>query len=1214
MPAFKLIVGPEGTQGTGTNADYSVYFDENIEDGTLIGTLGGVVDPNIQSMVWRPTANNENRFYTITKNEAGVWEIRVKEGEGGIVNFNWETGTLRAQDIHFDAYSGPDGTGTILGSGDFTINLNDLNEAPRDITYKGEPATNPKVGVTQVGATIVDADATDPDSVGKPQFRNNNFKFGAGTASAADATIDVSGLYKIDPTTGIITTIREMTADDAGPQTLRIVVYDVGTPSIAYEEDYTFTVDPGTTEPPTITGNAATVNTESTGANAAPFNTRLAVNYGNNADQLTVEVSFAAANGVFQGQTAGGDATTKVYTFTGTRDQVNTWLSNLQFNPDDKFSGAATDTTFTVKIKPAAATTWSATNSNIKVSADINDNATGTIPGADVAATVGTAMNPFANITVSDEENDEVTVTITFAPGGTWTGLTGTALVQVTNQSATGSLTFKGKAGDVTDFLDNVGYTPASAGAKAFTVKVIDVFSGAGQHTETTVGAFNVTATAVPNVPPTISAPTAVGAGTLGTGADAGKVFFDENVGTAQIFDVNATDTDGGMMTYSVSGEYPAGAFSIDGNGTVSVDTSRLGNITTNTPFTVTVTANDGQGGSTPRDVIVVVRDVPPPLNEKPTITVNGGTQVIGATANGPAVKAFYDIQVHDAENDSLTLTISFASGDGALRDQNNQLIAAKADDGVTKTYEFTGNWNTLTGILDELKFDARDRADGGVVNTNFTVKVWDIDHQNAPAVNTQITVSTALTNRAPTIQLDGPQTFHVNDINDSVLAFGGFNLDDIERDNLTVTIKFDGDDGDLEGVNIPDPDIQSGQKVYTFPNRTAGELELILDNLRFNATNRPNQNSGTVETTFTVEVSDGDKTTTNTQLKVITDIVNKQPPVQNNAPTGLTLNGGTSASVQEYAVPGATEVGVLSATDANGDALTYTLLDNAGGRFAIVGTKIMLAGTGVNFEEAASHQIKVEASDGKGGKTEQVFTINVVDQTTLNKRGTKKSDKLNGTVQDDILKGGSGNVKDTIKGLAGDDKLYGEGGNDSILGGDGIDSLYGGAGNDTLKGEAGKDLLKGDAGNDKAYGGLGNDMLYGGAGNDILKGDADNDVLFGEAGNDKLYGGAGNDTFVFNKKASKTTNFDRIYDFKSGQDKLFLDNAVFKKLGKLGTFDAPAKLDVSMFKTGRAKDKNDYLVYKSGVLYYDADGSGKGAAVEIVKLSGLKVTDIFVI
>jgi Ca2+-binding RTX toxin-like protein len=292
-----------------------------------------------------------------------------------------------------------------------------------------------------------------------------------------------------------------------------------------------------------------------------------------------------------------------------------------------------------------------------------------------------------------------------------------------------------------------------------------------------------------------------------------------------------------------------------------------------------------------------------------------------------------------------------------------------------------------------------------------------------------------------------------------------------------------------------------------------------------------------------------------------------------NSAPTGLLLS---NAFVLEYALPGA-EIGTLTATDANGDALTYTLLDNAGGRFAIVGNKLVV-GRGVNFEEAKSHQVKVQVSDGKGGTLEQVFTIGVGDQLTLNKRGKTKNEKLNGTNQDDILKGGGGSGIDTIKGLGGDDQLSGESGNDKLYGGDGID------------------------------------VLKGGNGIDILKGDAGNDVLYGEMGNDKLYGGAGADTFVFNKKANKTTNYDRIYDFKSGEDKIYLENSIFKKLGRAGTIDAPAKLDASMFKLGKAKDKNDYLVYKAGVLYYDANGSRAGGEVEIVKLKGLKVTDIFII
>ena len=95
-----------------------------------------------------------------------------------------------------------------------------------------------------------------------------------------------------------------------------------------------------------------------------------------------------------------------------------------------------------------------------------------------------------------------------------------------------------------------------------------------------------------------------------------------------------------------------------------------------------------------------------------------------------------------------------------------------------------------------------------------------------------------------------------------------------------------------------------------------------------------------------------------------------------------------------------------------------------------------------------------------------------------------------------------------------------------------------------------------------------------------------------------------------------------KIKGFRFGEDKIFLDNAVFKKLGKLGTLDAPAKLDATMFSVGKAKDKNDpfrlmgfgHRVYKSGVLYYDTKGKTAGGEVEIVKVKSLKATDIFII
>ena len=106
----------------------------------------------------------------------------------------------------------------------------------------------------------------------------------------------------------------------------------------------------------------------------------------------------------------------------------------------------------------------------------------------------------------------------------------------------------------------------------------------------------------------------------------------------------------------------------------------------------------------------------------------------------------------------------------------------------------------------------------------------------------------------------------------------------------------------------------------------------------------------------------------------------------------------------------------------------------------------------------------------------------------------------------------------------------------------------------------------------------------------------------------------------MFHTKHNKTTNKDTITDFNVKYDTLWLDNAVFKKLGTNGTGSDPATLSKGFFTIGsKAKDKNDHIVYndKTGVLSYDADGSGKGKALEFAQLAkNLKMTaaDFFII
>lgn len=146
---------------------------------------------------------------------------------------------------------------------------------------------------------------------------------------------------------------------------------------------------------------------------------------------------------------------------------------------------------------------------------------------------------------------------------------------------------------------------------------------------------------------------------------------------------------------------------------------------------------------------------------------------------------------------------------------------------------------------------------------------------------------------------------------------------------------------------------------------------------------------------------------------------------------------------------------------------------------------------------------------------------------------------------------------------------------------------------------------LCGTTGNDTLVGTDAAEYIYGLAGNDTLSGGNGADTLVGGAGNDILTGGAGADQFVFDTKPNATTNKDTITDFVSGTDSLLFSKSVFTGLASapLGALSADA------FWSGAgvtaAHDATDRFVYNTstGALYYDADGIGGSAAIQIALL-----------
>jgi len=320
-------------------------------------------------------------------------------------------------------------------------------------------------------------------------------------------------------------------------------------------------------------------------------------------------------------------------------------------------------------------------------------------------------------------------------------------------------------------------------------------------------------------------------------------------------------------------------------------------------------------------------------------------------------------------------------------------------------------------------------------------------------------------------------------------------------------------------------------------------------------------------------------------------------------------------------------------------------------GAFA-VGDARFFAGAGANAGHDADDRVVYNTTtgqlwydaDGSGTGAAQLIatlqgapTLDPTSISVINGTATPPTGTINGTAGNDALTGTAGN--DTINGLDGNDTIQGLDGNDSLDGGAGVDSIDGGLGNDTLvatagdvltdaggidtivtdanwtmgaafenltqtggtnafvDGNASANVILGNAGNNSIQGGDGNDTINGGAGNDAIGGNGGVDFVSGGAGNDTVSGGSGQDHFVFD--AFGTANADSLVDFATAWDDMRFDSSVFTGLGALGHFTAA---DARFFAGAGATaghDADDRIVFNTstGQLFYDADGSGAGAA-----------------
>ena len=222
-------------------------------------------------------------------------------------------------------------------------------------------------------------------------------------------------------------------------------------------------------------------------------------------------------------------------------------------------------------------------------------------------------------------------------------------------------------------------------------------------------------------------------------------------------------------------------------------------------------------------------------------------------------------------------------------------------------------------------------------------------------------------------------------------------------------------------------------------------------------------------------------------------------------------------------------------------------------------------------------------------------------------------------------MKGNSGS--NILNGGAGNDSIYGYGGDDFLIGGLGNDKMVGGAGIDTVSFKEAANGVFVDLTRTNTYNtGVGMDqileveniegsefadVLMGNGGVNKIVGRGGGDQIRSMGGDDYLVGGTGADEFYF--EAAAVNGLDRIADFVSGADKL-----VFRGsdgyAGATLTYNTGAGPAV-------ATTTGPEFIYNTTkqTLYFDADGDGAGAAIQIASLNEnppvvLQMADIMII
>ncbi len=445
---------------------------------------------------------------------------------------------------------------------------------------------------------------------------------------------------------------------------------------------------------------------------------------------------------------------------------------------------------------------------------------------------------------------------------------------------------------------------------------------------------------------------------------------------TAQATDNDVTDS----TTYSLDDD-AGGRFAIDANtGVVTVADAGQIDFETNTSHNITVRATSSDG----------------------SFTTQGYTVAIADDTAEASISAISDTD-GNANSFSESATNGTAIGITAF--------ASDADGSDTVTYSLDDNAGGRFAI----------NASTGVITiANDTL----IDYESATSHNITVRATSSdgsFTTQGYTVGVaDDTSEFSVTAITDSDGAANTISESDGNGTAVGITAAASDSDGS-DNVTFSLDDDASGRFAI---NATTGVVTIAdAGQIDYEAATSHN-------ITVRATSSDGSFTTQGYTVNITDDVTEA-------AVSAVTDSDGAADSIAENVANGAAVGITAAATDADAsDTVTYSLTDDAGGRFTInssTGVVTVANDTLIDFETNTSHNITVRATSTDGTFSDQNFTINVTDiDDNDNIIGDALNNTLNGGIGDDIINANDGDDTITVNDNDGNDTIDGGNGNDT--------------------------------------------------------------------------------------------------------------------------------------------------------------------------------------